>query len=759
MALPEFRQSLSAYLQRRKEEGRLRQLVLVSTEWRTWHADERYSDCCRALRLLLRSVAGPEDLGEGVSWCAASAGPVGAAEEDAGWAEWRQGKEASELLDDFVRALEERGARGDVRPAPERLRILCDPVRARNLLPEGSVSASHWTELDVRFLHYAGDCRVHFTFSFWGSPPPFVPDHVAERFAAGAGEPAQPDFERLAEEVAERKVGEFFAPVVTRVRERDYAAPMFWVLALEGVRDPVEYLGKDPLAARLVRSLLSRGVGDSGVAQSVVDGSVLALRRFGQVGDDESEIRPVYLLVPRPSEGVGDPGVRREADLGVRQATALLTEIEARAAAEMHGLDRSLNVWRTHVEVYDAAAQQASLLWDALALHMPVGSDRRLADTHQAVELVHQTLLQGVADIAGLVRRIDLLRAEIDQLEEDLGDLLDQRLAERPLRGARSLREAFLRTSRLGHLRRLAENVQQAAVSVNGQYKDLLGSIGHAFDERRVREVDVLQKAGGTIALAGVLFSSVALLDFLLEIKIDPASWASWLEPWANHAIRGGAVLGFLAVGFVMFRSQQRMKAEQKIGSPGFHERYGRLLSYLRDASTANLDRLAGRPPEDWAAYDEGLSERFAGLWDEATRALPGDGLWPGRHPRADEYDPDRDIAQLTAETEQWTLRALLLTERPRNLGEYRLPRLTLLYRHCVSLERARSWRPAVPTVHGTEIEAALLNAGYDPAEARWIDRSLAARLASPHAPADTGALLALVTEILRAPSPAGSGL
>ncbi|GAA0947325.1 hypothetical protein [Actinocorallia libanotica] len=749
MAFPELRQSLTAYLQRRRGEGRLRQLVLVTTAWRVWHADERYSDCCRALRLLLRSVAGPEDLGQGDSWCAA------ADRDEVAWERWARGKDAAEVLEEYVRGLEERGEHGDASPAAGRLRILCDPVRARHLLPEGSFAAAHWTELDVRFLWYAGECRVHFTFGFWATPPPFVPADVAERYAA-AEEPAPADFERLAEEVAERRVAEFFAPVVTRVGERDYAAPRFWVLALDGTRDPVGHLERDPLAAQLVRSLLRRGVGDSGVAQSVVDGSVLALRRFGPEPADGSVLRPVYLLVPRPpaDADADDRRVRLESDLAVRETAALLTEIEARVAAGMHDLDRSLNVWKTHVEVYDAAAQQASLLWDALALHMPVGADRRLADTHRAIELVHQTLLQGVADIAYLVRQVDLLSAEVDQLQEDLGDLLDRRLAERPLHGARSLREAFLRSSHLGHLRRLAENVRQVAASVNVQYKDLLGSIGHAFDERRVREADVLQKAGGTIALAGALFSFVALLDFLLEIKMDPASWASWLEPWVNHGIRGGTVAGFLLLLFMMMRSHRRMKADQKIGSPDFHERYGRLLSYLRDASTMHLDGLRDRPAEEWAAYDEDLSVRFAELWDEATRAVPGQSRRPGRDRRAGEYDPDRDIARLTAETEQWTLRALLLTERPRSLGAYRLPRLTLLYRHCVALDRARPWRPAVPTVHDTELEAALLHAGYDRAETLGIDRALTGRLASPCAPADTGALLELVVRTLRDPLP-----
>jgi len=746
MAFPEFQQSLSAYLQRHRGRGRLRQLVLVAAAWRVWHTDDRYYDRCRELRLLLRSVAGAEESAKGGSWCAVATG------DEVPWTEWRRGAEAGEALEEYVRRLEERWERGDASPPPERIRILCDPVRSQHLLPAGSAAAPHWTELDVRFLRYSGNCRVHFTFGFWASPPPFVPaDEAAEHPAAEGAAPA--DFEQLADEVAERRVAEFFAPDAARIKEREYAAPRFWVMALAGMENPAEHLEQDPFARRLVRSLLGRGVGDSGVAQSFVDGSVLALRRFGPVEADGDVLRPVYLLVPRPSADADERRGRLETDLAVRGAAALLTEIEARAAAGMHDLDRSLNVWKTHVDVYDSAAQQASQLWDALALHMPVGSDRRLAATHQAVELVHQTLLQGVADIAHLVRRVELLSSEVDQLEEELGDLLDRRLAERPLKGALSLREAFLSTSHLGHLRRLAANVQRSATSVNEQYKDLLGSIGHAFDERRVRETDVLQKAGGAIAEAAALFSFVALLDFLLEIKADPSTWGPpWLGQLLSHGIRAGAVLVFLLLVLVLVGSRRRMRTEQKIGSADFHQRYGLLLNYLRDASTKHLDELRDLRPEDWAAYDEELSARFAALWDEATRALPGQGVRPGRDPRTGEYAPDLDIDRLTAETEQWTLRALLLTERPRSLDEYRLPRLTLLYRHCVALDRARAWRPAVATVHDTELEAALLRAEYQPEEILRIDRRLAELLASEYAPADAGALLALITDLLRDP-------
>ncbi|MGH3655109.1 MAG: hypothetical protein ACRDUA_00470, partial [Micromonosporaceae bacterium] len=76
-------------------------------------------------------------------------------------------------------------------------------------------------------------------------------------------------------------------------------------------------------------------------------------------------------------------------------------------------------------------------------------------------------------------------------------DVLDQygaTITERHIRREWGLAAALTETGLSAHVKREAGEIADEAGRVKGAYEDLLGAIAHAFDERRVREFDVLQK-------------------------------------------------------------------------------------------------------------------------------------------------------------------------------------------------------------------------------------------------------------------------
>ena len=133
------------------------------------------------------------------------------------------------------------------------------------------------------------------------------------------------------------------------------------------------------------------------------------------------------------------------------------------------------------------------------------------------------------------------------------------------------------------------------------------------------------------------------------------------------------AVLGAIAYQF------RKLRGVGRVTSQAFEGRYKVVRDFLADVSTDHLDAfrreqqlLAVGDPQrraNWQDLDHELSEKFILAWasaDEAEAAVP----------------PDKyEAADLRIRVEAWTLRTLLLTERPRDLGPYPLPYLTCLYR------------------------------------------------------------------------------
>ncbi|HEX6470965.1 MAG TPA: SAM-dependent methyltransferase [Streptosporangiaceae bacterium] len=746
----------------------LHQLAMIATAWRKWGLDDAHE---RALDRLVRALLGSPG-GAGRAWLAVT--KDGAVRPNG----WLRGDEALDSLRKFIGDLNDVGALADLERERHitrlRLRVLCDPDRTGEILPAADPGEAadrpyrrHWTALDVQFVSDRDDgFQIHLGFSFWATRPPWHPADAAEepkRIEAAAVQELRKTFELRATAATGYLVDRHFGPATTLVWRQEHAPPIFWVVTLaEPRKDPADYLLDDSFAERLVRPLLGRGPQDGGVAASVINGDMLALRLFGRdpdgsvkgdgaevdgAGSAQLTVRPVYLLVlGRQQPHRGD----QPKDYRHQQVVTSLTEFEALAATDMHRIADELNVWGTHVRVYDSVAQQTSRMWDALALHLPVRKGRDLAAAHRAIALVHQTVLQGVADLAELESQVMAKKTDADELADELADRVDQGLAERPLPAAyQGIAESVTQKSRLSRLGRRGAAVVTDARRVKRQYEDLLASIAHAFDERRVRELDVLQRGNFSLSLAVAGVTIVTVLDFLYNVKGgEPAH--TWLRVLRDS---GWALLVLLVIG-VGFYFRMVMKARH-IASWGFRRRYHKALSFLRDSSTKELDlrratyetAAAGtaddNADDNWEELDRELARRFAELWDEATANPPRTG--------SQERRPKKDIALLTRDVEQWMLRALLLTERPRRLARYRLPRLTLLYRHCVALERSRRWNTATEVVADADLEATLEGEGYSLVEARDLDQYIE-DLARSHddPPATTVELLDRIEEALR---------
>src|ERR1700751_340852 len=87
-----------------------------------------------------------------------------------------------------------------------------------------------------------------------------------------------------------------------------------------------------------------------------------------------------------------------------------------------------MRITRNHLEVYRGVAGQAVTLWDALARLLPDARRHRLGLVPRSIDMLHQALLQGVADLDHLARKIDGVRSHIEFTAEDVGDRFDRQL-------------------------------------------------------------------------------------------------------------------------------------------------------------------------------------------------------------------------------------------------------------------------------------------------------------------------------------------
>ena len=406
-----------------------------------------------------------------------------------------------------------------------------------------------------------------------------------------------------------------------------------------------------------------------------------AFRRFLP---DRDRDMPRYLLIPdtRASASVDPAGqeiLRGLQEEATANCVTILTDLEAYAASQLGGIDSRMRTRENHLRIYQGVAEQAGTLWDALARLLPDARSERLETVHRSIEMIHQTLLQGVAELDQLSRSIEGALSHIEATADEITDRFDRELAQ-PAHGREEALRESLRGGYIDRLRRYVGEASGSAARVTDSYRMLLDTIGLAFDERRVREGDRMQKASTWLAVAfGVLgLSGVAQATLPLPAINGVLVWGVQIFLWlVTSAVVAASVYQF-----------RKLRGAGRVASYAFERRYRIVREFLADVSTDRLEtfqreqRLSGgnpAPQQSWQELDEKLSDEFIAAWAIADEAEAAELA-------------DYDAPALRTRVESWTLRTLMLTERPRDFGRYSLPYLTCLYRICTAKE-LRDWR------------------------------------------------------------------
>lgn len=456
----------------------------------------------------------------------------------------------------------------------------------------------------------------------------------------------------------------------------------------------------------------------SSLPHGLLKGGVEAFRRFVPGGDTDA---PRYLLIPDTRARIRD-----RKDVAIWYATQeeaaqigfqILTDLEAYAACELRGIDSRMRIRENHLRIYQGIAEQAGILWDAIARLLPGARGRQLEIVHRAIEMVHQTLLQGVAELDQLVRNIDEALSHIASTADEVADRFNRQLDHPPpSKEGRTLCDSL----RGGYFDRLRQHVSKdssTAARVTKSYRMLLETIGMAFDERRVREGDRLQRptlylaaAFGVLGLAGVAQATLPVPAVTGSIVL-PLKVFLWVV--------SGVVI------IAMIYQLGNLRSLGRVASPEFEHRYIRVRNFLADVSTDHLDHFHWKHPlhnpehqAAWHELDWKLCKGFVEAW---TIAQQGDErIGAGSVPGADPYDAE----PLRSRVETWTLQTLMLTERPRDFSRYPLPYLTCLYRICTA-KALKRWQAAdeMPNadsaVGSAELEEALTPEGY-----KWLSKN-----------------------------------
>jgi len=635
---------------------------------------------------------------------------------------------------------------------PERFEAIMDREVRDKLAAARASGPTYFPILDIRFFPVLGQMRCHVSMTIW-SDVPRHPEHAPPELRGACVTSRSWNAEHyrtLFEDVATaaerllRRCG--FRRVDRTVGDGAHGVPVFWVVQPDGPAvDPIDYLRDGTRAYEttnhLARILLKVGhVNDTIVSQSVLGGDLLALRRPGT--DPAGLAVPYYLMLPGGRRLARSPE-RNGLELKLFRTITRLTTLETEGASRLLAIKADLEIWRHHLNVYSVVVDRAVALWDLLSTHLPIRRRTELSATHRAVEMLHQILLQAIGDLGNIATQITEARADITEIADDLSDRFNAKLTERHPPSRTGLRVGLTETGLFGHVNREADEIAAEARRVKGAYDDLLQAISFAFDERRAREVDTLQRFNHGLGLAVAAMALVTVLEASVDMKNvfdNPtleamALWVSW-------------GLGLLLVVVVAF-SLVRTWSLDKLGSRVFRRLYdGRRIrrwlarkvwaprhdyqeaarhrtlhpprgvwQMLKDMATDTLEEKAFTDP-DWEAEDRCLSAEFAMMWDEVTGIK---GLVRRNGAR-------RDITALSRQIERWGLQTLLLTERPRRLYRYPLPTLTCMFRCCEKLDgwkRNGSYSRHVSLMAAEDFDRSLTRLGFRGREIRRIDEWL----------------------------------
>ncbi|MGH8895594.1 MAG: hypothetical protein ACRDZ4_00905 [Egibacteraceae bacterium] len=625
--------------------------------------------------------------------------------------EWRKGVDAEQVVERLANGLRQCG-KNSTRAWMEHqekalaaqmnlsaCRLYLTPARAAATLAEEADSCTPTVPahvcIDFPFKEHHHRYWLYATLSIWTHKPSSL--ELAPCLPADDPAEKRWDLQKLHEhydgklgEEFEKRVQDHFHLAEMEILNREYRPPQFWLMQ----DPPADDLDTDDLNA-CVRVLLDTpDVRNTGIAVAVMaakkatatkttangmSGQMLTLRRF--VPGDRGEL-PCYVVIP-----LGEGAVQEEDAWLLAQG---LTDLEASTAAQLFEAATDLDVYGSHLKVYKAVAAQADVFWDQLALHLPVARGSRV---HKLIELVHQTLLQGIADLDQAAILTNEALRRVERSATDLTDQFDRTFTERELpdersiRYRQSIRSSLTDTGYIDDATREANRVVKNAEQVQRSYITLLEGIAHAFDERRVRGTDVLDNVGFALAVLVVVFS------FFPEAL--NAIFANEGFPYHTLVLLsiGGAVSLLLAGLFVLLRRLQL----STLGTKRFRKSHEQLREFLADCATDRLTRLraAGwkrvqetldhpsmderrawdRFIDEWNKRDYTLARQCARLLDE----LAHDKIYDNYYKSIWNLSPS--LKDLARQVERWASKILLVSERPREFWEFALPRLTFLYR------------------------------------------------------------------------------
>jgi hypothetical protein len=599
--------------------------------------------------------------------------------------EWREGlpgqRWALAALDQQAAAERDRVASNRREPDQHRrfrTRVAMAADRFRATAGCGG-TVGYWVLIDLRFQRVSADVTLwHTSFSVWSDRP--WSDHHCPPLAG-----ARPEHTLTA-----AGLHDLLDDYTTNSR------PAFRDLIGDRHRDTLPVFGRrneppgflvadgEPEIMRTAAQAIVQTQDYQALPRAQVKGGVEVFRRLLAAGDRD---RPRYLLIPDTQVSTRTARPARRHQLQEEAAAAgiqALTDLEAYAVTELGDIDSQLDARENHLRLYQAAAGQAGVLWAALARLLPGSGRDDLEIVQRAIELIHQTLLQGVAALDQMTRDIDSVLSRIEVTADEISGRFDRELGQPEAHRAETLRRS-LHGESIDRLRRHGRDLPGTAARVTDSYRMLLETIGLAFDESSAREGDRMQKAAMWLAVGFGILGLSGVAQATAPLPSIQQTWQVWL-------IRSAVWLVTLAVAaFTIWRLAQPWYSVRRI-TQAFAQRYRSVRDFLAAASTDRLNHFRHtHSPADpgqavaWQRLDDELSGQFLQAWRQADAAQ--------NEVRPESYDP----RALRTRVEAWTLRTLLLTERPRDFDPYRLPVLTVLYRLC-SARELRDWPTAWET-------------------------------------------------------------
>jgi hypothetical protein len=285
------------------------------------------------------------------------------------------------------------------------------------------------------------------------------------------------------------------------------------------------------------------------------------------------------------------------------------------------------------------------------------------------------------------------------------------------------------------HLREAASTIK----TINRNCAELLNSMTLAFDERRARELDRLQRSNSLLSGVLTILTLISVLGFTFDTSLVVRG-ASRAAPLAVSWTIEIAVLAWVIAQARAFRR------DTQLASPPFKMLYDRVRQFQRTVSTDQLTSTmrarkaaiaSGHNTREqetaaeqaWARFDAELVDRLAQIWQDIEDMTPPERPAQTTQPAVVETPQDDELAQLRLRAEVWGVQSTLFTERPLYLHEYPLPGLVCAYAMISTRQASLMQAPLFGEVYNAvsefDVLRTLRQVGYTTREARRFHRWL----------------------------------